>query len=62
MPIIVVHRFRYFDKAKGKLVEAVDMATDKAIRRLDAVRIPGTEKPVDASCVTRLGLYTQADG
>jgi hypothetical protein len=59
MPMIVVYRFRFFDKAKGKLVEAEDMATDKAIRQLDGVRIPGSEKSVEASRVSRLGLLTR---
>jgi hypothetical protein len=54
--MVLVYRFRYFDRAQGKLVEAPDMATDSAIRELGAVHVPGSGVMVDESRVSRMGI------
>jgi hypothetical protein len=60
MSLIVVSRFMFYDREKGDLVEALDMGTDKAIRELGGVVIPGSSIVVDESRVGRAGLLIRS--
>ena len=59
MAIVKVYRFQYFD-GKGKVREADDFATEKAIVEMGAVPLRHTVKEVDDSQVGRAGLWIVA--
>lgn len=54
--MLMVYRFKYFDRDRQAFVEAAHLATDKAIREFGGLPIPGSALAVEASRVGRSGV------
>ncbi|MEO5677395.1 MAG: hypothetical protein ABIQ84_07595 [Usitatibacter sp.] len=60
MNSVLVYDFDYFDRNSGAWQRAPDSATREAIREMDVVILPETEKMVPDSQVARSGLLRHA--
>jgi hypothetical protein len=58
--MLMVYRFKYFDRDRKAFVMAGHLATDKAIREFGGLPIPGSALVVEASRVGRSGVVVQA--
>lgn len=56
MPVVMVYRFKYFDRESKAFKDADDFATADAIREMGAIILPDTGTVVDRSRVSRRGL------
>ena len=60
MNSVPVYDFEYFDRNSGAWERAPDSATREAIREMDGIILPETEKMVPDSRVARSGMVRRA--
>lgn len=62
MHSVPVYDFEYFDRNSREWKRAPDSATKEAIREMDVIILPETEKIVPDSRVARSGMLRRASG